>query len=100
MVQVPSSSHERSFAQPGIARVVKCADCVYFRQRLGSTPWKRKTGCYHPELLEQSQTDRFLKEQVVPGDHEKINLRGDCAKFQARPARPSLVRRMLAALKT
>ncbi len=100
MVLDPSKSSAKDFARPSAQGGVKCADCVHFRQRLGDTPWKRKSGCYHPELLEQSQTDRFLKEQVVPGNHEKINLKGDCAKFQARAPRQSLVQRLLAALKT
>jgi len=40
----------------------------------------------------------YLAEQRVPGDHEKLNLRGDCAKFEARLARGSLLQRVLASL--
>jgi hypothetical protein len=79
--------------------MVECKDCRHFRRYPGDTPWKRKTGCYHPELMEQKQNDAFLKEQEVPGNHEKINLRGDCAKFEALAKRPSLVRRIASALR-
>jgi hypothetical protein len=34
-------------------------------------------------------------EQQVPGDHEKLNLRGDCPKFEPRPPRKSLLQRVL-----
>jgi hypothetical protein len=75
-------------------RMVECKDCVHFRELPGGTPWKRKTGCYHPDLMEQKQGDGFLKEQEIPGDHTKLNLLHDCAKFEPRPRRPSLVDRM------
>lgn len=78
---------------------VACADCRHFRQRPGGTPWKRKTGCYHPELLEQKQTDPFLVEQIIPGDHRKLNLRGDCQKFEPRPRR-NWAQRLLEALRS
>jgi hypothetical protein len=71
-----------------------CEDCVHFRRLPGDTPWKRKTGCYHPQLLVTKQSDAFLKEQEEPGNHEKLNLRGDCAYWEARP-RVGLVRRVV-----
>lgn len=76
---------------------VACADCVHFRRYPygDGTTWKRKTGCYHPDLMEQKQSDVFLEEQQVPGDHEKLNLRGDCEKFEARPAQASWLQRVL-----
>ena len=79
--------------------MVECKDCIHFQRHPGGTPWKRKTGCYHPELLEQKQADPFLAEQQIPGNHEKINLRGDCPKFEARPRKPSLLGRISMALR-
>ncbi len=79
---------------------VRCEDCLYLRVRPGGTPWKRKSGCFHPELVEQSQSDRFLQEQIIPGDHEKLNRRGDCPKFTPGPRRLSLVQRVVQALRT
>ncbi len=80
-------------ARPAVK--VECQSCVHFREYPygDGTVWKRKTGCYHPELMVQKQSDGFLKEQEVPGDHEKINLRGDCAKYEALPPEPSLLQR-------
>lgn len=74
---------------------VACSRCVHFREYPfgDGTVWKRKTGCYHPDLMVQKQSDGFLKEQQVPGDHEKINVRGDCAKYEALPPEPSLLQR-------
>ena len=79
------------------ARRVECRDCVHLRVNpfTPGTTWKRKTGCFHPDLMEQKQSDDFLTEQQVPGDPEKLNLRGDCAKFEPRPPRPSFLQRML-----
>jgi hypothetical protein len=79
--------------------MVECENCVHFRRRPGDTPWKRTTGCYHPELMEQRLSDSFLRAQDIPGNHEKLNLRGDCAKFEPRPARPPLARRIVALLR-
>ncbi len=86
--------------EPPPARKVACQDCRHFHSHPygDGTPWKRKTGCYHPELMEQKQSERFLFEQQVPGDHEKLNARGDCAKFEPRPRRRPLLQRMLLAL--
>jgi hypothetical protein len=74
---------------------VECRNCLHFREYPygDGTVWKRKTGCYHPDLMVQKQSDGFLKEQEVPGDHEKINVRGDCPKYAARPPDPSLLQR-------
>ena len=38
----------------------------------------------------------LLTEQEIPGDHRKINLRGDCPKFALRPKKRSFWQRMLA----
>jgi hypothetical protein len=72
---------------------VECANCAHFRQAPWDAPY---TGCWHPDNMRQRQSDRFLKQQELPGDHTKINLRGDCAQYAARPKRPSFWRRMLA----
>jgi hypothetical protein len=80
--------------------MVECKDCRYFRAYPGDTVWKRRTGCYHPDLMEQKQADPFLKAQEVPGNHEKLNLRGDCAKFAAAPRRRSVLSRLISVLRT
>jgi hypothetical protein len=68
-----------------------CADCRHFRR----APYEaRRDGCYHPDNMSGKQKDAFLDEQQVPGDHERINARGDCAQFEARSARPSLLVRL------
>jgi hypothetical protein len=70
----------------------KCVDCRHFR----AAPYQaRRDGCYHPSNMTGKQKDAFLDEQQMPGDHERINARGDCAQFEALPARPSLLRRIL-----
>ncbi len=81
------------------ARKVECRNCVHFREYPygDGTVWKRKTGCYHPELMVQKQSDGFLKEQQVPGDHEKLNLRGDCAKYEPQAPEPTLLQRFFTA---
>jgi hypothetical protein len=43
-----------------------------------------------------TQKERFLDEQQVPGDARKINLRGDCPKFEKRAPRAGLWKRLLA----
>ena len=81
--------------------MVRCQDCRHFREYpYGESIFKRKTGCYSPEHMEQSQDDFFLKEQEVPGDHEQINLFGDCAQFEALEPAPGFLSRMMAALRT
>ncbi len=74
--------------------MVDCNDCIHFRERPGDTTWKRKTGCFHPDHMQQRQADEFLREQEVPGDHHKINADGNCATFEAREPRPSLLKRI------
>jgi hypothetical protein len=79
--------------------MVECKDCVYFARRPGDTVWKRKTGCYHPDNMEQTQSEAFLSEQEVPGDHRRINADGDCGQYEARPERPSLLVRLARAMR-
>jgi len=63
-----------------------CRDCVHFR----SAPYEaRVAGCYFPDNMPSKQTAFYLDEQQLPGDHEKINLRGDCPDFEAREQRAS-----------
>ncbi len=72
---------------------VSCSTCVHFR----SAPYQaRIEGCYLEKNMPGRQKDAFLDEQQIPGDHEKINLRGDCPDHQVRPARASLWKRLLA----
>lgn len=60
---------------------VHCKNCRHFR----SAPYEaKKEGCYLPTNMPQKQTDAFLDEQQIPGDHREINRRGDCADFAGR----------------
>ena len=71
---------------------VLCKDCRHFRQ----APYQANiTGCWHPDNLAITQKVDYLDEQRQPGDHRKINLRGDCEQFEARPVRLSLLPRLL-----
>jgi hypothetical protein len=79
--------------------MVRCEDCRHFRRLPGDTTFRRRTGCYHPELMEQKQSERFNAAQEIPGNHEIINLNGDCAKFEAQPRR-SWVKRLVSAMKS
>jgi hypothetical protein len=72
---------------------VECRNCVHFR----SAPYEaRVAGCYLEKNMPGRQKDAFLDEQQVPGDHEKINIRGDCPDWEERPARQSIWKRLLA----
>jgi len=68
-----------------------CADCRHFRK----APYQAKhEGCYHPDNMVGKQKDDYLDEQQLPGDHERINARGDCAQFEPLASQPSLLRRI------
>jgi len=72
---------------------VECRNCVHFR----SAPYEaRLAGCYLEKNMPSRQKMACLDEQQLPGDHEKINLRGDCPDYQARPKRASLWQRLWA----
>lgn len=71
---------------------VRCEDCVHFRRAPYEAP---RTGCYHPDNMKVKQKEAFLDQQQQPGDHEKINLRGDCAQFEARPVALPFWKRLL-----
>jgi hypothetical protein len=71
---------------------VNCRDCTHFKQ----APYEAaRTGCYFPDFMVVKQKDAFLKEQEVPGDHRKLNLRGDCAKVEPRAKKLSIWQRLL-----
>jgi hypothetical protein len=68
--------------------MVACQDCAFFR----SAPYQaHATGCYFPANMAVRQKLSCLDEQQQPGDHLKINAKGDCKDFQAKPARSSLL---------
>ena len=70
---------------------VRCVDCVHFR----SAPYEAgREGCYLPANMSSKQTAAYLDEQQIPGDHWKINIRGDCADFEPRPERAPLWQRL------
>ena len=72
---------------------VRCIDCVHFR----SAPYQaRIAGCFKDSNMPGRQKDAFLDEQQLPGNHEIINLRGDCPDFEAPPKKPSFIKRMFA----
>ena len=72
---------------------VECRDCVHFR----SSPYEaRVAGCYLEKNMPSRQKMACLDEQQLPGNHEKINLRGDCPDYQARPRKASLWQRLWA----
>lgn len=71
---------------------VECQQCVHFRTAPDEAP---HTGCWHPDNMKQRQTDAFLKQQELPGDHVKINLRGDCEQYEKKPKKRSFWRRLM-----
>ncbi|MSR63946.1 MAG: hypothetical protein EXS08_16090 [Planctomycetes bacterium] len=72
---------------------VACQNCVHFRSR----PYEAKfEGCYLEKNMPSKQKLLCLDEQQLPGNHVKINLRGDCPDHSARAKKPSLWRRLLA----
>ena len=71
---------------------VACKDCRHFREAPYQAP---RTGCWHPDHVVARQKEAFLDEQQLPGDHRKINLRGDCGQWERRAPRPSLLKRIL-----
>jgi len=72
---------------------VECKTCVHFRTAPDEAP---HTGCWHLDHMQQKQTDAYLKQQELPGDHKRINLRGDCAQYELKPKKRSLWQRLMA----
>ncbi len=69
-----------------------CKKCAHFRE----APWQApRTGCWHPENKIMSQSAAFNDEQQQPGDHRKINLRGDCPQYEAKAPEPGFLERFL-----
>jgi len=61
---------------------VDCRRCRHFR----TAPYQaRVSGCYLQKNMESKQDAAYLDQQQIPGNHEKINLRGDCPDFEALP---------------
>lgn len=70
----------------------ECKNCKYFRE----APWDApRTGCWHEDNMETSLSARFNDEQQEPGNHIKINLRGDCAQYESKSAGLSLWEKFL-----
>lgn len=71
---------------------VHCKDCRWFRE----APYEAKrTGCWHPDHMKVTQKDAFLDQQQEPGNHRKINLRGNCSTYEPKPAKPGFLERIL-----
>jgi hypothetical protein len=71
---------------------VNCKDCRYFRTAPYEAPL---SGCWHPDNMKVTQKDAFLDQQQQPGNNRKINLRGDCAQYEAKQPEPSFWQRFL-----
>ncbi len=71
---------------------VSCTNCRHFLAKPYEAP---HTGCWHPDNMASSQKDGYLDQQQLPGDHRTINLRGDCASFEAKPKKLTLWERFL-----
>ena len=72
---------------------VHCSDCTHFR---AAPHQSRISGCFKDTNMTNRQKEACLDEQQIPGDHEKLNLRGDCSEFEAKPVKASLWKRLLA----
>ena len=75
-----------------VTKKVDCRDCRWLKLAPYEAP---RTGCYFPDFMPGKQKDAFLKEQEQPGDHRKLNLRGDCAKFEQRTAKKGFWKKLL-----
>jgi hypothetical protein len=70
-----------------------CRFCRHFR----AAPYEAKfEGCYLEKNMVSKQKQACLDEQQLPGDHRKLNRRGDCPDFVPRAAKPSLWHRLWA----
>lgn len=70
-----------------------CQDCLHLKTAPYQAP---HTGCWHPKHMQVKQKDAWLDEQQMPGDHKVINLRQDCASFEAAPPKRSFWQRFAA----
>lgn len=74
---------------------VYCKDCSYFR----AAPYEAAhTGCWHPDNMKSKQKDAYLDQQQLPGNHRQINVRNDCAQYEAKPVKLSIWKRIAAGL--
>lgn len=70
---------------------VDCKNCLHFK----AAPYEAKeTGCWHPDNMKVTQKEAFLQQQETPGNHAKINLRGDCGQYDAKPAKLTFLQRL------
>jgi hypothetical protein len=75
------------------SRPADCRTCLHFR----SAPYEAKfEGCYLEKNMVSKQKQACLDEQQLPGNHVKLNLRGDCPDYQERAKRPSFWQRLWA----
>jgi hypothetical protein len=74
---------------------VLCENCIHYRTAPYEAP---HTGCWHPDHMKVKQKDAWLDQQQLPGDARKINLRGDCAQYEERPARLPFWKRIITSL--
>ena len=44
--------------------------------------------------MKVTQKEAFLQQQETPGNHAKINLRGDCGQYDAKPAKLTFLQRL------
>lgn len=71
---------------------VSCRDCRFYQTAPYEAP---HTGCWQPDNMLATQKDAYLNQQQLPGDHRKINQRGDCTAFVAKAKKPTLWERFL-----
>ena len=71
---------------------VSCNNCKHFRAAPYDVPL---TGCWHPDNMLVSQKDAYLDQQQQPGNHTRLNLRGKCEQYEAKPARLTFMQRLM-----
>ena len=71
---------------------VRCEDCRHFKAAPYEAP---ASGCFHADHMKVTQKEAFLDQQQQPGNHEQINLRGNCAQYEASRKRQPLWKRLL-----
>lgn len=71
---------------------VLCKNCRHFLEAPYEAP---HTGCWHPDNMTVKQKLAYLDEQRKPGDHERINLRGNCEQFEQKPGKLTFWERIL-----
>ena len=70
---------------------VDCFSCKHLRK----APYQVvRTGCFHPDHMKVRYTEAFLDEQQLGGDYRKLNLRGDCSKYDPLPKKQCIIKRI------